>query len=164
MNFEAIDRVVGTYHLPPAVRVRSSLPDMDYADLFTLTAAPVASPEQWARALFGDAPDLTERFLWSGLLSLRLAEGRSADTVGGWRIGDRGPDWLRLETTSRSLSANLLILTGHRDGQASVSLGTFLRYDRRPAGPLLWTPLSAVHRQIVPHLLRWTAFRLQRAA
>jgi hypothetical protein len=130
------------------------LPDIDYADRFTLTTDVEATPEQWARAMFGDAPNVAELLIWHGFLGLRLSRGRSPATVAGWRIAGRGHNWIRLEATSWFLTANLLVQAA--DGR--VSLGTFLHYDRR-LGHVLWPPLSAIHRRLVPGVLRDAAAR-----
>jgi hypothetical protein len=132
------------------------LPNIDYADAFTLSMDTDATPEQWARAMFGDVPTAAERFIWRGLLGIRLNRGRSPDTVAGWRIAGRSEDWIRLEAASWFLTGNLLVQVA--DGQ--VSLGTFLRYDRR-LGHLVWPPLSAVHRRLAPGLLRDAAAHLR---
>ena len=131
----------------------------DYTDLFSLRTDTVASPEQWARAMFGDVPSRGERFIWRGLLGLRLARGRSPATVAGWRIAERGADWIRLEAASWFLTGNLVVRAA--DGQ--VSLRTLLRYDR-PVGRLWWPPLAVVHRSLVPGVLRAAAGRVQRRA
>src|ERR1700753_3379985 len=94
------------------VRTFSSLPQIDYADLFSLDVELAATPEQWARAMFGDVPSLAEQVIWRGALRLRLSPERSPDTVGGWRIAGRGDDWLRLEAASWLLSGNLVVVTG----------------------------------------------------
>jgi hypothetical protein len=78
--------------------------------------------------MFGSVPSPAERLIWRGLLGLRLARGRSPATVGGWRIGARGADWIRLETASPSLSCNLLVHTGDgvnpaREGGTTVRSG-----------------------------------------
>lgn len=132
---------------------------VDYADHFTLTtpASAEATPEQWARAMFGNVPSPGEIFIWRVLLGLRLARGRSPDTVAGWRIGARGDDWIRLDAASWFLSATLTVRTG--DGQ--VGLRTTLHYDR-PIGRVVWPPLSAVHRRLVPGVLRTAAIKIQR--
>ncbi|MFE3198418.1 DUF2867 domain-containing protein [Embleya sp. NPDC059237] len=134
------------------------MPDFDYVDVFTLAtdAAGDATPEQWARAMFGDVPDPGERLIWRGLLGLRLTRGRSSDTVAGWRVAERGEDWIRLETASPYLTANLVV----RTSEGRVSLGTFLRYERT-LGRLIWPPLSAVHRRLVPGVLRKAAARVR---
>jgi hypothetical protein len=155
MNASLVDSVVGKHEIPGSVRALSSLPDPDYVDLFTLTTDTQATPEQWARAMFGDVPHGAELLIWRGLLGLRLARGRSPATVAGWQIGGRGENWIRLESASAFLTANLLIHTADE----RVSLGTFLRYDRRLARGV-WPPLSAIHRQLVPGVLRRAAVRI----
>lgn len=150
--------VVGPHRIPEHLRALHALTRLDYADAFTLgtDAAPVDEPgqlpagataEQWARAMFGDVPDLAERFIWHGLLRLRLSPGRSPRTVAGWRIAARGEDWIRLEATSWFLAGNLVV----RAAGGTVSLGTFLRYDRWP-GRVVWGTLAPVHRRLSPGL------------
>lgn len=143
--------------VPEPVRALSSLPAIDYTDLFAIPTALDATPEQWARAMFGDVPGVAGRLMWRGLLGLRLSSGRSPATVAGWRIGDRGDEWIRLEAASWFLTANLVVRTA--DGQ--VSLVTFVHYARRLGG-VVWPPLSAVHRALVPRVLRKAAVRVAR--
>jgi hypothetical protein len=156
MAVSLVDSAVGTHNIPESVRALSSLPDIDYADQFTLCtdAGAEATPEQWARAMFGDVPSVAEQVIWRGLLGLRLSPGRSAATVAGWQVGERGEDWIRLEAASWFLTCNLLVQTA--DGR--VSLGTFLHYDRC-LGRGVWPPLSVIHRRLVPRLLRNAAAR-----
>ncbi|WP_245239365.1 hypothetical protein [Streptomyces sp. MZ04] len=144
-----IDGAVGVRRLPEPFCALSSLPVIDYVDRFAIATDAVASPERWARAMFGDVPSPAERFIWRGLLGIRLSRGRSPQTVAGWRIAERGEDWIRLEAASWFLTGNLLVQAA--DGR--VALGTFLRYDRW-LGRWLWPPLSAVHRRLVPGVLR----------
>jgi hypothetical protein len=151
-----VDRAVGTRNIPASVRSLSSVPDIDYADYFTLATDAVAAPERWARTMFGDVPNAAEQVIWRGFLGLRLSRGRSPATVAGWRIGGRGQDWIRLEAASWFLTGNLLI----RAGDGRVSLGTFLRYDRSVAHAV-WPPLSAVHRRLAPGLLRDAAAKVR---
>ncbi|HET6672469.1 MAG TPA: hypothetical protein VFG92_03760 [Agromyces sp.] len=145
----AVSGVVGTSAIPEPDRSASSLPDADYADAFSLVTDVVASPEQWARAMFGDVPSPAERFIWRGLLGIRLSRGTSPHTVAGWRIAEQSEDWIRLEAGSWFLSANLVV----RTSDSRVSLATLLRYDRG-LGTVVWPPLSAVHRLLVPRVLR----------
>jgi len=56
MTAGLVDSAVGTHNIPESVRALSSLPDIDYADLFTLSTDADATPAQWARAMFGDVP------------------------------------------------------------------------------------------------------------
>ena len=131
------------------METHSSLTAIDYADRFSLDTDSRATPDQWARAMFGDVPSAGEVLIWRVVLGLRLSRGRSPATVAGWRIGGRGEDWIRMEAASWFLGANLVVRAA--DGQ--VSLGTFVRYERR-LGRFLWPPLSAVHRFLVPRVLR----------
>lgn len=144
-----VDAAVGVRALPESFRALGSLPAIDYADRFTLATDAPATPEQWARAMFGDVPGFAQQVIWRGLLGLRLSRGRSPDTVAGWRVTGRGEDWIRLEAASWFLSGNLVV----RVGGGKVSLGTFLHYDGR-LGRRVWPPLSAIHRRLVPGLLR----------
>jgi hypothetical protein len=157
MTVGAVDSDVGAHHLPESVRVLSALPRVDYADRFTLSTEAVATPERWARAMFGDVPSAAERLIWRGFLGLRLHRGRSPATVAGWRIGGRGDGWIRLETASWFLGANMVVLAAG----GRVSLVTFLHYARTP-GHAVWPPLSAVHRLLVPGVLRAAEVRIQR--
>jgi hypothetical protein len=156
MTLSLVAGAVGTDNVPEAVRALSAVPDADYVDHFTIATDTDAPAEQWARAMFGDVPSIPEQLIWRGLLQLRLSPGRSPATVAGWRIGGRGPDWIRLEAASWLLTANLLVTT--TDGR--VSLTTIVRYDRRLGGRL-WRPLSSWHRQLVPGVLRAAAVRVR---
>ncbi|MDQ2660508.1 MAG: DUF2867 domain-containing protein [Actinomycetota bacterium] len=151
----SVHGVVGLSAIPDPDRAASSLPDADYADAFTVPTDAVGSPEQWARAMFGDTPSPIQRFIWRGLLGLRLSRSRSPRTVAGWRIAERGDRVIRLETGSWFMSAELVVRTS--DGR--VSLATFVRYERR-FGSVVWPPLSAVHRLLIPRVLR-TADRIR---
>jgi hypothetical protein len=145
----AVSGVVGTSAIAEPDRSASSLPDADYADAFSLVTNVVASPEEWARAMFGDVPSPAERFIWRGLLGIRLSRGTSPHTVAGWQIAERSEQWIRLEAGSWFLSANLVVRTTN----GRVSLATFIRYDRG-VGRIVWPPLSAVHRRLTPRVLR----------
>ena len=153
-----VSGVVGVRAVPEHVRTLGSLPGIDYADRFVLTTDVAATPEQWARALFGDVPSTAEWCIWRGVLGLRLSRGRSPVTVGGWRVGARGEDWIRLEAASWFLSAEMLVQTA----AGRVSWTTSLHHDR-PVGRVVWPPLSAVHRRLVPRVLRDAERRLRAA-
>jgi len=155
MSSDSVSGVVGVRNIPESLRVLSSLPDIDYADQFTLSTRADATPEQWARAMFGDAPSVGELLIWRVILGLRLERARSPVTVGGWHIGDGGDDWIRLEAASWFLTGNLVVLAA--DGR--VSLATFLHYDRS-VGHAVWPLLSTIHRRLVPGVLRAAAARV----
>ncbi|HEY6746320.1 MAG TPA: hypothetical protein VI357_11450 [Mycobacteriales bacterium] len=151
-----IASAVGAGNIPAAARELSSVPRVDYADRFVLATDADGSPEDWARAMFGDVPSAGELFIWRGLLGLRLSRGRSPDTVAGWLVGGRGDTWIRLTAASWFLTANLLVQTA----PGRVALTTFVHYARPPA-PLVWPPLSAVHRRLVPGVLTAAAERVR---
>lgn len=143
--------------VPDEVRARSALTRIDYADHFTLpTPRAAAGADRWALALFGDRPDLAERFIWQVLLGLRLRNEVSSDVVAGWPVTARGEDWLRMATASRWMSVELVV-TADED---LAHLTTLVRYDRLRGG-WLWRPLSAVHRALAPGLLRDADARLE---
>ncbi|GAA2208941.1 hypothetical protein GCM10009850_043990 [Nonomuraea monospora] len=133
--------------IPESVRTLSPL--SDYIDHYTLATGVRATPEQWARAMFGDVPNAAERLIWRGFLGLRLTREPSPQTVAGWRIAEQGPDWIRMEAASWLLTANIVV----RAAEGQVSAATYLRYERG-LGRVVWTVLSPVHRALVPRILR----------
>ena len=140
--------------IPEAIRSLSGMESPDYSDLFTvrIRGAADASPEQWARTAVEDVAGPGGQFIWRRVLGLRLMS--RAGRVGGWRIADRGEKWIRLEASSWFLTAHLV--TQVDDGQ--LSAGTFIRYDHLIA-PLIWVPVSAGHRRLMPGLLEQTVRR-----
>jgi len=148
--------VTGTANLPRQIRALAGIEAADYADVFTINTDVQATPERWARTMFGDTAGPLAIALWRGLLGLRLVRTASSDTIAGWRVAERGGEWIRLQTGSRNLTASLVI----RAADAQMSLATFVRYDRR-AGAWVWIRLSAVHRKLAPGLLRATVDKVR---
>lgn len=149
--------VIQQRNIPEVIHSLSGMDSLDYSDLFTVTTdgAAEASAAQWCRTAIEDVAGLGGQFIWRGVLGLRLKSRPSTERVGGWKIAGRGEDWIRLEASSWFLTAHLVI--GLDDEHLSV--GTFIRYDR-PIAALIWVPASAVHRRLMPGLLR-QAVRLQ---
>lgn len=146
------------HEVPEHARARSTLSRIDYIDRFTLDHdRRHDDPEEAARAMFGDVPDLPARLLWGGVLGLTLRRGPSADTIAGWRICGRGSTWIRLATRSRSSAAELVV----EASPGMLGLVTLMRFDR-PAAANLWRPLSALHRRLAPTLLRTALATLRR--
>jgi hypothetical protein len=145
--------VIQQRNIPEVIRSLSGMDSPDYIDLFTVTTngAAETSPEHWCRTAIEDVAGSGGQFIWRGVLGLRLKSRPSADRVGGWKIADRGENWIRLEASSRFLTAHLV--TRLDDGHLSVS--TFIRYDH-PIAPMIWVPASAVHRRLMPGLLKQT--------
>jgi hypothetical protein len=145
--------VIQQRNIPEAIRSLSGMDGPDYIDVFTVTTneAAAATPEQWCRTALEDVAGHGGQFIWRGVLGLRLKPRPPTERIAGWRIGGRGEDWIRLEASSWSLTAHLV--TQLADGQ--LFAGTFIRYDH-PIAPLIWGPLSAVHRRLMPGLLART--------
>ena len=122
---DTVSTVVGPSHIPEEIRSLDTLARPDYVDLFTATTSGATdkSPEEWARAVLEKTPTgRSAPFLWR-LLGVRLGPRPSPDCVQGWKIADRGDDWIRIEATSwfmtahavvRSCSAKQLELTNPR--------------------------------------------------
>jgi hypothetical protein len=133
--------------------------DCDYSDCFEapITTADVRTPEQWARAVFEDAPRPVGCLLVIGFrygLGLRFGPRTSPEHVLGWEIVDRQPDSITIESRSWFLTSRLVF----RTEDSRVTQSTLVRYDKRAAA-LIWPPVSILHRQIVPRLLRHAAAR-----
>jgi hypothetical protein len=145
--------------VPGAIRSLSTLARPDYVDLFTVTTSEAegVSPERWARATV-EAAGIGGQFVWRVLCGLRLERRTSLDYVGGWKIADRGDNWIRLEAASWFMTAQLVL----KVGEGRLSVATFIRYDR-PMAALVWPPLSAGHRFLMPGLLRHTVSVMRRS-
>jgi len=142
--------VVGLSNVPEAIRCLDTLASPDYVDLFTATttAAAEKSAEEWAQAMLEDTPTgRSAPTLWR-LLGLRLGPTPSPHFVQGWKIADRGEDWIRIEATSWFMTAHAVVQVD--DGH--LSLAVFVRYDRLIAA-LIWPPVSVMHRRAGPVIL-----------
>ncbi len=131
----------------------------DYDDSFAAphAAADERTPEQWARAVFEQAPRPVRWFLLIGFrygLGLKFGPWSSPEHVLGWAIIDRSPDSVTIESRSWFLTSRLVF----RAETTRVTQSTYVRYDRRIAA-IIWPPVSVLHRQIVPRILRHAATR-----
>jgi hypothetical protein len=140
--------------VPESLRSLDGLARPDYADLFTARANGVSeqAAEEWARAALEGAPDhlrlaavLAQRLL----LGLRLGPLRSPNYILGWKIAERGNDWVRIEATSWMMAASLVF----KVDEVGLSVATFVRYDRRLAA-VIWPPISIVHRKVGLAMMR----------
>ncbi|MGI5222519.1 hypothetical protein [Nocardia sp. CA-290969] len=133
-----------------SVGAHTALTDYHYADQFTLVinAAEIGTPEEWARAALDTVAGIKGQLIWRGLLGLRLARRSAPGQVAGWAIVDRGDSWITLAARSWMLTGNLVV----EAVQESVSLATFVRYER-PIGERVWTRAAHGHRRFAPTLL-----------
>ena len=148
---DTVMTVVDLSDMPATIRSLDTLASPDYVDVFSapVNGATDRSPEEWARALLEETPTgRSAPVLWRRL-GLRLGPRPSADHVQGWRIADRGEDWIRLETASWFMTAHCIV---HIDDR-QLSLALFISYDH-PIAALVWMPVSAMHRRAVPVMLR----------
>src|ERR1700742_1137373 len=103
--------------LPPDARRLSTLSRVDYEDAFIVDAAGRRTAEQWARAVFNDAPVAVRARLvsgWTGL-GLKLARPSSASRVLGWKVRHNSPNVMLLAADSiLGLQAELLFRTEPR--------------------------------------------------
>jgi len=145
--------------VPATMRRLDTLPDPDYADLFTTVAdrAPQGPALRWLRELVGTAPLQVRVVLGVAVLVQRTVLGlrpaRTADSrrgLLGWRVTGHGDDWVRLEASSSLMTGHLVY---HLEGRR-ISFATFVRYDRRVAA-YVWPPVSRVHRLVGLYLLRY---------
>ena len=145
-----------TTELPPApdsIRELSAITDPDYADTYTLTADDVTRwpVEEWARTCFDELAGFKAWLMWRFVLGLKLAWRKSPDTVCGWRIGARGPDWIRLEAEGRRLRGNLV----YRVTEGRAQLATIAEF-KHPKMVRKWKKLQPTHNSIVPGLVDGT--------
>lgn len=94
--------------VPEEIRALSTMADPGYVDVFTMdSGVPGRSAEQWARTMFEDVAGRQAQIIWRVLLGMRLkaAPGR----VAGWKIADRGDNWVRLEADSWFLTGHLVV-------------------------------------------------------
>jgi hypothetical protein len=148
---DTVSTVVGLINIPEAIRCLDTLASPDYVDLFTATTSGATdmSAEEWARAVLEDTTiGRSAPVLWRRL-GLRLGPTPSTDHVQGWKIAERGRDWIRIETSSWFMTAHAVVQVG--DGQLTLAL--FVRYDQ-PIAAGIWPPVSVGHRRGVPAMLR----------
>jgi hypothetical protein len=139
--------------VPEAIRALGALANASYADIVTATIDQTpADPEQVVRTVLGELPRallLLIPFVQRVFLGFRLKLRDSPEHLIGWKIADRGENWMRIETASWFLTAHVVM---HVD-EGRISLASFLRYERWPA-PLVWPPVSVIHRQVALALVR----------
>ncbi len=152
-NRRAVPTVRWQREVPKAISSLGALANANYADIVTATIdVTPAEPEQVARATLNDLPRgllLLVPFVQRVFLGLRLKLQPSPDHLLGWKIADRGENWIRLEAASWFLTGHVVM---HVD-QGRISFASFIRYDRRLAA-FVWPPVSLIHRRVALALVR----------
>jgi hypothetical protein len=151
--------------VPPQVAASFARSTANYASAFALTTetAGAATPLQWARAVFEDAPTALRWcmvFGWTKVLGLRLTRRRSDDHVLGWSIADSDlvPGSTALIAASRVLrAANTVTVDG-----PTITWVTLVHYSSA-AGRPLWALARPIHHLTIPFLLGRAARTIARA-
>jgi hypothetical protein len=151
--------VTQQHDVPDAIRSLSSFEGPYYVDLFTATTRGPAdkTPEQWVRTAIEGAPPIGRFLAWQIVCGLRLERQPSPDHVGGWKITDRGDNWIRLEASGWFMSAQIVF----KVDEGKVSFATFVGYDR-PLAAIAWPSIARIHRAVAPDFLRRAVRRIER--
>jgi deazaflavin-dependent oxidoreductase (nitroreductase family) len=108
--------------------------------------------EQWARAVWEDAPAPVRAFLRAGWACLGLRVRRGPERVFGWTVVESAPETVVLEAPSSLMTArNVVSIDGAR-----VRWSTTVSY-RRPTARLLWALAAPFHERLIPARLREVA-------
>ena len=139
--------------MPYGVASVATLPHADhtYACQIAAPDAGSRSAEQWARAIFEDAPRLVRSVIiagWIGVLRLKLASRPSPTHVLGWTIVSATPGTVLLGVESPLLRAQLVV----RVDEGSVIHATFVACHNR-LGRALWAVAAPIHHLAIPYLL-----------
>jgi len=143
--------------LPADARALSTLSRVDYEDAFIVDADGGRTAEQWARAVFNDAPLAVRARLVSGWmgLGLKLAGPWSAGHVLGWKVKQTSPSVLLVAADSTlGLQAELLFRT-----QPRGLLFATLVQQNNPAARAVWVRMTSTHQTAVHSLLDHAARR-----
>lgn len=138
--------------IPESIRSLDTLARTDYEDLVTGPVSETVdmTPEQSIRATLNQLPRVLLSFVpFVQRMALGLRLGSGPDRVLGWKIAERGEDWIRLEADSWFLTGHVVL----RVEGGQLFFATFIRYDRFPAA-LVWPPVSLIHRQVALMLVR----------
>jgi hypothetical protein len=125
---------------------------VDYADAFVVEngRAQDRTAEQWARAIFEDAPmrmGLPVRWAWLAQ-GLKLGSARSDRLVFGWELRRSTPDFALLGADSRiGMPAEILFMRQ----QDSLLVAVFVQHDNHIARAV-WAGVRPVHRRSSPFI------------
>jgi hypothetical protein len=149
--------------VPQGARALSKLDHIDYQDAFLVNIDPGAyqTAEQWARAIFEDAPFDVRIALVSGWLALglKLDKSRSGRSVLGWHVRDSAPDFVLLGADSRiGMPGELLV----KCEPEALLFATFVQHDNLIARGM-WAAVEATHVRTVHDVLEQASRRIQPA-
>lgn len=137
--------------VPRDARELCTLPHVDFEDAYLVDVdPPERTTEQWARAIFEEAPLNPRLRLWAAwvTLGLRLALPTSHRHVLGWEIRHNKPGAVLLGARSRvGMPAELLVK--RHDG--ALLFDTFVQHSN-PVARAAWAAAEPAHARILPAL------------
>ncbi len=150
-------RPVRQIAVPRAIRARSTLARIDYADAFLVagSAAEDRSAEAWCHTVLQDAPLRVRMRLvigWTSL-GLRLGPPWSDGRVLGWQIRRRTPEIILLGAGSYIGMPGELLFERRPEG---LLFATFVTH-RNAAARAMWARVQDTHVRVVTSLLRRAA-------
>jgi hypothetical protein len=142
--------------LPADARALSTLPRIDYADAFRVTANASHSAEHWARAVLQDAPPSVRRRLLAGWTGIGLKlQPWSSTRVLGWRVRRNEPDFVLLSADSWLGFRGELLFRSQPHG---LLFATFVQ-QTNPITRAMWAAITPRHQATVRSLLTHAARR-----
>ena len=148
--------------VPQRAGVLSTLARIDYQDAFLVDIDPVAgqTAEQWARAIFEDAPFGVRSALLSGWSALGLKlDTRPRPSVLGWPVRNCAPDFVLLGADSRiGMPGELLV----KCEPEALLFATFVQHDNVVARGI-WLAVESIHVRTVRDVLEQASRRIQPA-
>jgi len=145
--------------LPPEMRALSTLPQIDYSDVFLAETdrAQDFTAEEWLRKILESAPAKFKVAAPTTWFSLGLKHGLpwSDRTILGWPVRQRDPNFIRVGAESRTGMPAELLLKRNAD---SIILATLIQH-RSPVMKRVWSAVAPHHRRVVPQLL-WRGVRV----
>jgi hypothetical protein len=151
----------------PRVRRRAVMADepladsrgYDYADAFEASLPPGDShpAEYFFRVGLQQAPRAVAWVVVAVhryLLRFRLGPLAAPDRLLGWRIDKLEPDVVKLEASGPLMRATLI---GRKVEPASVTLTTYVFYQRPIVARIIWTLVAPLHRRVARFLMQRAA-------
>jgi hypothetical protein len=147
-----------------AARALCTMSHIDYEDAFLVEAGAAQEPtaSDWVKAVLEDAPTTVKTKLMLGWSAIGLIPtlNRSSDSVLGWEIRARTPDFVLLGRSSLiGMPGELLF----KREPGSLLFATFVQHHSRIARTV-WAATEPQHVLIVHDLLEQAARRIAAAA
>lgn len=138
--------------VPPTARALSRLARVDYEGAFIVETdrAQDRTAEQWARAIFDDAPMRIRRPLRWGWLAqgLKLGSARSDRLVLGWELRDSTADFALLGADSRiGMPAEIIFMRQ----QDSLLVAVLVQHENHIARAV-WAVVQPLHQRLSPSI------------